>query len=646
MAYPGVRGGVRPVTARAVLLGALLIPVNAIWVIGMERMDGRVFSTTASIFFTAVFSLLVVVGVNALVRRIRPDKAMAQGEMLTIYTMLSLACAMHGVDWGNPLMTMMGHGTWFATPENGWQKLFGDYLPKWLVVTDRSALAGYYQGNSSIYQWSNLRAWIGPLGAWTGFILVLLWVMACINTMLRAQWAEKERLTFPMVHLPLAMTMPDGALYRNRLFIIGFALAGGLNLVNGLHYLYPSVPALTFNGWDAGQMFTSMPWNAIGWTPLAIFPFVVGLGYLLPVDLLFSCWFFFLFWRFEKVAASALGYMADKPKFPYVDEQMFGAYMAVFVFALYSARSHIREVLRRAVSGEMPESDHGEPMTYRTAVFGGIAGFVFLTVFSYYAGMPVWLGALFFVVYFAIAVAVTRMRAELGPPTHDLHFIGPDQSLSTIWGTRNLTGTSMGAMTLYYWFNRAYRCHPMPHQLEGFRMAQISRTSSRGLLAAMGLAALLGILSTFWVMLHLSYTYGAAGRITAWSSLGYGVEAYNRLNGWVASPTKPDVSAMTGMGVGFITASLLAVLRMNIYGWPFHALGFAISGGWSMMWAWLSLFVAWVLKSVVMRYGGLRGYREGLPFFFGIILGDFVVGGFWSILGAIWRIPIYSVWSG
>src|SRR5262249_5188000 len=155
------------------------------------------------------------------------------------------------------------------------------------------------------------------------------------------------------------------------------------------------------------------------------------------------------------------------------------------------------------------------------AVFGAIGGFAFLTVFSYLAGMPVWMAGLFFVIYFAIAVSVTRMRAELGPPTHDLHFIGPDLSLHTQFGARALSENTMGVFTLYYWFNRAYRCHPMPHQLEGFKMAQAGNTSPRGVLWAMMLAALVGIVATFWVTLHVSYRLGAVARIHGWSSYGF-----------------------------------------------------------------------------------------------------------------------------
>ncbi len=636
----------RGVSRRAVVIGLTLIPPNIVWVVLMERVDGRAFSTTLSLFFTAVFSLALLTAGNFLVRRTRPQAALRQGELLTVFSMLSLATAMAGVDFLSPLVTLMPHAFWFATPENGWQQSIWAFLPPWLTVRGPHALKGYYLGNSSLYRWENLRVWLLPITCWTAFILVLLWVMACCNTMLRAQWTEKERLTYPMVQLPLAMTEESGSLFRSRVFWMGFALAGGLNFVNGLHFLFPGIPAMTFNGYDAAQWFPAAPWNAIGWTPLAIFPFIIGLGYLLPVDLLFSCWFFFLFWRMEKVAGASFGYSADQPRFPYVDEQMFGGYMAICVWALWGARRHLRDVWRKAIGADPHVSDANEPMPFRTAVRGVVGGMIFLILFSYLIGLPVWLAFLFFALYFAIAISVTRMRAELGPPTHDLHFIGPYQSLYTLLGSRNLSPSSMTAFTLYYWFNRAYRCHPMPLQLEGFKMAQTTRTSSRGLLAAMGLASFVGIVTTFWVTLHVSYHLGAAARIHGWASLGFGTEAYTRLSGWLATPSKPDAPTIGGMIAGFFIAATLMLLKMRVYGWPFHALGFAISGGWSMSWAWMSLLIAWVFKALILRYSGLRGYRAGLPFFFGVILGDFLIGGVWTLLGVAFDIPIYSLWSG
>ena len=400
-----------------------------------------------------------------------------------------------------------------------------------------------------------------------------------------------------------------------------------------------------------GEWFQQVPWRGLtwnggGWLPAGVFPFIIGLGYLLPVDLLFSCWFFYLFFGLQKVAFLAAGFTNDKTRYPYVNEQMFGAFMAVLIASLWSARGHFREVFTAALANGKEENDPNEPMSYRAALFGALAGFLALVGFSYAAGMPLFIGVLFFTLYFAIALAVTRMRAELGPPTHDLHFIGPNASLFSLFGSANIDRPSMGVFTLFYWFNRAYRAHPMAHKLEGFQMARLSGLSPRRLPFVMVLAGLVGIFFTCWVTLDISYRLGAAAKIKGWSSLGAGAEAYARLDNWISQPSPPDVPAIGGMIFGLVFAGALIFARQSVYGFPFHALGYALSGGWSMMWASLSLFLAWLIKLTILRFGGLRAYRLGLPFFFGLIVGDMTMGAVWSILGLSLDIPIYSIWNG
>ena len=45
-----------------------------------------------------------------------------------------------------------------------------------------------------------------PVLIWTGFIATLLFVMQCINVILRKQWTDRERLSYPIIQLPLEMT--------------------------------------------------------------------------------------------------------------------------------------------------------------------------------------------------------------------------------------------------------------------------------------------------------------------------------------------------------------------------------------------------------------------------------------------------------
>ena len=58
---------------------------------------------------------------------------------------------------------------------------------------------------------------------------------------------------------------------------------------------------------------------------------------------------------------------------------------------------------------------------------------------------------------------------------------------------------------MYFWFNRAYRGHPMPHQLEGFKMAEQGGAEYKKWFWWMLLVGILGCVAGFWAMLHLNY---------------------------------------------------------------------------------------------------------------------------------------------
>ena len=94
----------------------------------------------------------------------------------------------------------------------------------------------------------------------------------------------------------------------------------------------------------------------------------------------------------------------------------------------------------------------------------------FVLFFWYQTGLSPG-GALgYFGIYFALCIAMTRMRAELGPPTHELHGMHPDRLLILFLDTRPLGATNLTNTTLLSWLAYGYRCHPMPHQLKAFKI--------------------------------------------------------------------------------------------------------------------------------------------------------------------------------
>jgi hypothetical protein len=615
---------------RALAMGVVLIPINSLW-IGY----GEAVSTTVSLFYNVIFILFVITLLNSPFRKWWPRAALNHGELLVIYVMLSIASAICGLDMMRILISVLAGPHWLATPENEWADLFWRYIPSWATVTDRVILQGYVQGQESLYDDRIWRAWVIPGLAWSGFVILLVFVMVCINVIVRKQWTEGEKLSYPIIQLPLYMTGDKTGFFKNKLMWMGFALAGGIDIVNGLNFLYPSIPGVGGKLYDLLPYITEKPWNAVGWTPVAIFPYAVGLAFFIPLDLSFSCWFFYLFWKLERIVASAIG-LRSMPDFPYIEQQTSGAYIGLCIIAIWATRKHISSAIRTAMFGRSKGiDDSDEAVGYRVVFISMMVALILLMLFCLRLGMSFPVILTFLILYFALSTAITRMRAELGSPVHDLHFSGPDMMISKAVGARRLGGGDLTGLSFLWFFNRAYRGHPMPHQLEGFKLAERSKASNRRMFFAMLIAIGLATPISFWAYLHAGYRIGGP--------YGYASQPFNRLQGWMYNPTPPDHAATIAMAVGLISTMFLAAMRMRFIWWAFHPAGFAVSSSWSMNVFWSSIFVSWVIKLIILKLGGLKLHRRSIPFFLGLVLGEFVIGSLWSLRGVIWQVPSYRI---
>ena len=633
------------VTFRAILIGILLIPPNTYFIMANHLRFWSTLPTTMSLIYNVVVTLAVLTCLNFVLYKFLPRFALRQGELLTIYVILSLSSAIAGHDMMQTVVPVIPNGFWFATPENEWQQLFWRHLPGWMTLSDLSVLQDFYDGDTTFYTKRYLAAWWEPILWWTLFLSVLIWVMICIDLLLRKQWIERERLTYPIVRLPIEMTHSDGKLFKNKMMWAGFAIAGGIDLINGIHAFFPAFPEIPVRQANLGTYFTEKPWDAMGWTPMYILSFGVGLAFLMPLEMSFSLWFFYLFWKGERILGRAMG-LQVLPGFPYDGPQGVGAYLGIACFALYGGRKHFLAVFQNII-GTFKIGTHSDPSAqnlppelrdstnYRWPIAGLIAGVLFLFIFSSYGGMVVWMIALYFLIYYLLALGITRVRAEVGPPTHEMFVANPRQFILDTFGSRKILPQSLTMMSLYYAFNRGYRAHPMPHTLEGFKLVEVANMKAGRMVIAMMCAVFFGILASFWSYLVVSYDIGA--------NPGLGNGGYNRLRTWLYYPSETNIPAVAFMGVGFLFTGLLWWLRTRFPMFPFHPTGYAVASSmWTFGWLWFSVFISWAAKNLILRFGGIRLYHRVLPLFLGLILGEFIVGGAWVLVRLIWGVSVYS----
>jgi hypothetical protein len=631
---------VRP--RRALILGAVIAAIDAYWVLHMEVVWNQGYASLLSLFFNVVCSLALLLVANAVLGRFRPGHQLTGQELLLIYIAASVATAV-GM-WVEYLMALLAYPYRHAAA-NGWTATILPHLPRWLTVGDADAVRDYFAGNAELYRWSSLRAWLLPIGAWSTCLLVLVGVTLCLCALARRQWTEHERLAYPITQIPLLMTQTGGAAFRTPLFWIGFVAAAGINVLNAAHMLYPTVPELVVKRhpweWEGLQR----PLSALNPVYVSWNPFLVGLEFFLPLDLLFSTWFFYAFARFQGVLFATIGIeqpgMAAESVAPYAREQAFGALVALLAFAFWAARHSWGDVVTRVRKG----INDGEPIPPRVAAVGAGGGSLALLGFMIAAGMAPWLAVLFLLTYLAVIASLTRIRAQFGPPAAGLLLAAPTQVIVGALGTGALGATGLHGMALFHWLGREFAGHPMPHQLEAFRLASARGFPYRWAILAIVVGAVAGIATAFWGVLHLSYSLGQGTAKVAGTQNYFGREAYTLLAARLAATeTGPKPDAMAAMLFGATLTLLLQATRTRFPGWPFHPVGYALSSTYVSSFLWSTAMLTWLFKLLLFRYAGLRGYRVMAPFFLGLVLGEFVVGSLIGLSGIMISTRMYVFW--
>jgi len=624
----------------------VLIPPNCYWVMKVEGIWHWGHPTAVSLFWNVVFNLLVLVGLNFVLKRLCPRYALTQAEFITIYVMITIASALVGHDSLQLGIPNLAHPIWFATPENHWEELFWSNLPTWLTVRDMRSLEDWYDGGSTLYTARHISAWAGPVLWWCAFIMALGLCMVCLSTLLRKQWTEHEKLGYPIITLPVAMTQDGGnrEFFAPKLFWIGFGLAALLDLNNGLHAFFPVLPLLDvrhdrthfldFRGWQE-------PWHVLGRIGVPLYPFLCCLGYFLPLDLSLSIWVFFVVRKLNLVLARWLP-LPYLPRMPYYNEQSFGGWFAIFAYAMWVGRRYFVGLLRQSVLGQLSRDGAGELVSHRGAFVGLVAGMAFLMWFCLHAGMTVWVVVAFFAIYWVLSIGITRVRAELGPPAHEMAGgMNSGTLITLVAGTRGTGARNISMFPMFWWMTgRGYRTHPMPCQLETFKMAELAGMRLNRLGLAMGLAFAVGGLTSFWT--GISQTYAAGNNPMIGHNWGQWRQAATRLQ--VATGT--DYAALAVLGTAFGFTWMMMALRMRFLWWPLHPAGYALTMNFGVEYFWSCLVIAWLVKLIVLRYGGYKTYAKTMPAVFGILLGEQLLGAFWSVLSVALKRPIYDFSPG
>ncbi len=590
---------------------------------------------------SALFPVFILLLVNVIGSKSRAKWRFTKGELLFLYCALLVISGFPGQQFANYLYIGLVGPIYFATPQNRHQELFHGYIKDWMVPskdpTDE-AVRWLYERMPEGYGFMQIPwgAWIKPLLIWTPMMAATFFVMLCMSVLLRKQWVTRERLLFPLAQVALEIT--DEAreeetpkpLFRNRLFWIAFAIPTIFFLMRGLAF-YPWFqkhlflqPRFWELRWTTGDLFTEEPWNQFN-----IYFDMLGISYLLASEIGFSFWFFFIFRRLETMMRITAGARDQGLHFQYQDV---GGFLALFLFYLWTARYHMRDILSKAFFMGRSVDDSMEPVSYRFAFWGMTLSFLFILGWWAVAGMSLFWCAVLFAVYFIYMIVLTRIVSEAGlfvfwlPLTpRDLLMTACSNSPAVI-SPKDVTLMAMADWNL--WDSAS---DPMPNMLQSWKI-----TTERGLrgghmFVVICVSMLLGMLVCHVAMLHSFYTVGIPNAGWWWN--GATRSAMDSIVRWLTLPVHAELRNYGSLIQGGAITALLLYLRQRFVWWPFHPLGFV--GSFTLGRYWFSIMLGWLIKVIVVQIGGVRLWRKLVPAAMGIILGNVFILFTWYIIQCI-----------
>ena len=636
-------------TLRSVVIGTLMVVLIAVGTPYSDLvMKGTWVGLTAfpiSSFFA--LAVLAVVG-NPILRRLR--KRLTSGEMLTVFCMALVAAGIPSFGLTGLLIPYLAGPRYFASPENHWQEILQRWLPAWLAPQNDRAIVGLYEGTVGPIPW---RVWVLPLLSWTVLVLALYLCLFGLASLLRRPWVDEEKLVFPLTQLPgdLAEVDPRGAFppfVRNRVMWGFFAVPFLLHMLNGLHFYYPAVPTLPIHRIDLSGHITDPPWAAL--SPLWLrFSFTaIGIAYLIPADLSFSLWFFYFFFLVQQVVGAAMGYpMPNVQAYPvrqFVAHQMIGGILCFGLVLLWQARGHLKTALRAAYSARWTDPP-GEAMGHGMAVAGVAIGLVLICVWGQAAGAGLLATAVIFVLFLVLHLVAVRLVCQ-GGMLYVQHPFRPLNMMLAAVGTAQLGARRLTILALFdHLFMLDNRSPLMPCLMQSLKLSDRATISRRRLTAALAGSAVLAIICSYLSYLRLMYLHGGL-TLNTWFTTYYARNLYGTWTAYLISHGEgPSPLTFATMATGAATIAGLLLMHRSFLWWPFHPIGYLMGASWPMVNFWFPVFLGWLAKSLVMRYGGARLYRQLIPGFVGLIFAEFTSAGLWVVLDALAGVRGHEIFS-
>ncbi|MEW6673658.1 MAG: DUF6785 family protein, partial [Thermodesulfobacteriota bacterium] len=371
-----------------------------------------------------------------------------------------------------------------------------------------------------------------------------------------------------------------------------------------------------------------------------IYPAFIGFAFLTSKQISFSFWFFFIMGGLlvgllgvlgYNIPAAALGVTFGPTLSRPEETQMIGAYAVFFLYLFWLARHHFLYIARQAAGFEKGMAADTQWISTRFSFWGFVIGGFAIVAWCHYFGLPFFFSFLVVGAFFMVMLVAMRVICQGGLAYFTLT-VAPIDGLLAFFGPKFFTqvGLLVAAVVQKILFVDL-RESLMPSLLHASKTTHKARNRKiifGGIIFTM--IAAVGV--SFIAMLALCYKYGIRELELDWATRTT-VAVYDNIYSLVETPVKPGRWVLIFAVAGAVIMLILAICYHRIYWWPLHPIGYLTAYSSAMWILWFSFFIGWLANALCMRYGGVALFRRLRYFFIGLIIGDFLMGGIWAVVG-------------
>jgi hypothetical protein len=303
---------------------------------------------------------------------------------------------------------------------------------------------------------------------------------------------------------------------------------------------------------------------------------------------------------------------------------------------LWTARRHLRSIVLSAL-GRYELDDREEPLPYRTALIGSLLALLAATWMLVHAGVDAWVATGVMLLWIPTTFCLTWMVINGGMYLVQTPYYLSEMLILFVGSERvgpgNLTVLRLPERSLM----RDWGEILMPHVLQGFRIGDETGLRRRSIVPAMAASILACLLISVPATVWLGHAEGAVSTLHGRS--GFCFHPYNEVARWTQMPLPVNWTEIGNAVGGAAFTYLLLAARWRYVGFSLHPIGFAVGASYSNFYIWSSLFVGWLVKTLIMHCGGIRWHRRCRPLFMGLIVGEYMAAFIWIVVGAVTRVP-------